>query len=121
MAVAKFEVFQGVDLVKTTRTGGAHFGPRDSKYPVKDLQVGYAFFVPLAQQDLEEGEEPVDLEGMVKRVQGAVTRQAKNLNYKLAVRKLPASDDASRNPWGEDGVGVWRLEGHYTPRTKKAA
>ena len=111
----KFDVFPGVQLPAVKRGSNLPRGPRGSIYPVAQLEVGSAFFV-----GLEEGE---DLDTKVKTVQSSVSRLAKDLKYKLAIRKLVQSDNPAVNPWGEPGVGVWRVAGEYIykPRPKPEA
>lgn len=134
-----FEIFGDVALVKARRFGAGPRGPRESIYPVAALKVGQAFFAQLEEKD-EEGNfihvaEVKDEEGngtgeyrlmtlpeLTRKIQGSVSRLAKAHNVKLAVRSLPASEDGDINPWGEAGVGVWRVAGVYTHKeVKKAA
>jgi hypothetical protein len=108
-------------------------------YPVEQLNVGQAFFVPANEEngitatdeetgeitgylDAETGE--VTAEGLLalnKRVVGSVSRLAKQHNVKLAVRTLKASENPELNPWAIPGIGVWRLEGEYNYRAKDEA
>lgn len=126
--MAKFEIFENVDLVKARRFGGGPRGPRESIYPVAELKVGQAFFAPLEEKD-EDGNyihtnkegELMSIAELTRKVAGSVSRLAKMHNVKLAVRSLPQSEDGDINPWGEAGVGVWRVAGAYTPKQKKAA
>jgi hypothetical protein len=130
----KYDIFE-VPLVKIKREGGFGTGPRGSMYPVEQLKVGQAFFVPANEEngilatDEETGEITgfydedgnVTAEGLLalnKRVVGSVSRLAKQHNVKLAVRTLKASTDPESNPWGAPGIGVWRLEGEYNYRSK---
>lgn len=131
MKTAKYGIIENVELVKARRFGGGNTGgERGSNYPVAQLKVGQAFFVPLEEADEEnnyvhtaeikdaEGNgtgnyELMTLTGLTRKIQGSVSRLAKQHNFKLAVRALPASEDPSVNPWGEAGVGVWRVVGVY--------
>jgi hypothetical protein len=133
----KYDIFE-VPLVKIQREGGFGGGPRGSMYPVEQLKVGQAFFVPANEEngivatDEETGEltgyydeegnvTPEGLQALNKRVVGSVSRLAKQHNVKLAVRTLKASDKAEENPWSIPGVGVWRLEGTYNYKSKDEA
>jgi len=134
-----FKIFENVDLVKARRFGAGPRGPRESIYPVAELKVGQAFFAPLEDKD-EEGNyihvtEIKDEAGndtgeyrlmtiaeLTRKIQGSVSRLAKSLDVKLAVRSLPASDDGDVNPWSDAGVGVWRQPGKYgQDKTQKKA
>jgi hypothetical protein len=131
---AKFDIFE-VALPKIQREGGFAGGPRGSIYPVDQLKVGQAFFVPANEEFLpakdEEGKDlghydaagEVTREGLValnKRIVGSVARLAKQHNLRVAVRTLKASEDPEKNPWGVAGVGVWREEGGYNFKPKAA-
>lgn len=125
--MAKFEIFENVDLVKARRFGGERT-PRESIYPVAALKVGQAFFAALEEKDEETGEylhtnkdgELMTITDLTRKIQGSVSRLAKTFDVKLAVRSLPASEDAEINPWGEAGVGVWRVAGKYAEKAPKA-
>lgn len=114
----KFDVFANVALPAVKRGSNLPRGPRGSIYPVEQLTIGGAFFVPA-----DTGATAEDLDKLTKTVQSSVSRLAKTLGFKLSVRKLPQSDDGAVNPWGDPGVGVWRVAGEYVykPRAKKAA
>lgn len=133
----KYDIFE-VPLVKIQREGGFGLGPRGSMYPVEQLNVGQAFFVPADEEngllatDEETGEltgyydeaGDVTAEGLLalnKRIVGSVSRLAKQHDVKLAVRTLKASDNPEMNPWAVPGIGVWRLEGGYNYRAKDEA
>ena len=130
----KFDIFE-VPLPKIQREGGFGGGPRGSIYPVEQLSVGQAFFVPADEENLpakdEDGKDlghydatgAVTAEGLSalnKRIVGSVSRLAKQHNMRLAVRTLKASDDPNKNPWEVAGVGVWRQEGTYNFKHKEA-
>lgn len=126
----KYDIFE-VPLVKIVREGGFAGGPRGSMYPVEQLKVGQAFFVPADESegitatdeetgevtgyiDEETGEVTAKgLQALNRRIVGSVARLAKQFDYKVAVRTLKPSEDAEKNPWGAAGIGVWRLEGKY--------
>ena len=129
----KFDIFE-VPLTKIQREGGFGSGPRGSMYPVDQLKVGQAFFVPADEDNLPSTDEDtgaltgyydehgnVTAEGLTalnKRIVGSVSRLAKQHDMKLAVRTLKASENAEINPWAVPGIGVWRLEGQYNYKGK---
>lgn len=88
-----FAIRTGVSLPPKTRIGG------QSKYPLAQLEVGQAFFIPSAK----------------KAVQVTLSKSSKNLGIKLTTRRMQdfAAYDADGNGVGEkvDGLMVWRIEG----------
>jgi hypothetical protein len=82
-------IFDNVELPKTERAG---FGPRTSKYPFAQLEVGQCLRI-------DEAELP---KNKISAIRGAV--------FQFKKTKAPTSKFAVRQfPDGSGAVGVWRL------------
>lgn len=85
-------------------------GPRESKYPVGELNVGQGFAIPV--KDEKES----------RQKQSQMSSLARSRNIKLQTRFF-SGEDGNVSPFKSTPapcLGVWRVEGTATKRTPKA-
>jgi len=93
MADNQFQIFEGVPVPAAKH--GAGFGPRESKYPFKEMAVGDLLVVP----------------DKSSKAFGGTVRAAEKSNsgYFFVIRTGPISDAAGNEVVSKGSLGVWRV------------
>lgn len=124
MSEVLFVVESGVALPPRTIPNA---GPRDSKYPVDQLQEGQSFAIPLGNYN-EDGSFTAfaggseEAEKQARQKQSQMSGLAKNRGIKLTTRYFSGADADNASPFASvkaPCLGVWHA-GKATKKEKKA-